>query len=71
VELNYQPSEQTWYFRQRDVFRVLRRIFAVALKKHLVTSNPCSTVEFPIRVKGCSGHTGFGTVGGLLEGQGS
>jgi integrase len=33
-------------------FRVLRRIFAVALKKHLVTSNPCSTVEFPIRVKG-------------------
>lgn len=33
-------------------FRVLRRIFAVALKKRLVTSNPCSAVEFPVRVKG-------------------
>jgi integrase len=31
---------------------VLRRIFAVALKKRLVTINPCSAVEFPVRVKG-------------------
>ncbi len=33
-------------------FRVLRRIFAVAVKKRLVTINPCSAVEFPVRVKG-------------------
>jgi integrase len=33
-------------------FRVLRRIFAVAVKQHLVTVNPCSAVEFPVRVKG-------------------
>jgi integrase len=33
-------------------FRVLRRIFAVAVKKRLVTVNPCSAVEFPVRVKG-------------------
>jgi integrase len=33
-------------------FRVLRRIFAVAIKKRLVTLNPCSAVEFPARVKG-------------------
>jgi hypothetical protein len=31
---------------------VLRRIFAVAVKKRLVTINPCSAVEFPVRVKG-------------------
>jgi hypothetical protein len=33
-------------------FRVLRRIFAVAVKKRLVTVNPCGAVEFPVRVKG-------------------
>ena len=33
-------------------FRVLRRIFAVAVKKRLVSTNPCSAVEFPVRVKG-------------------
>ncbi|HEY2013350.1 MAG TPA: hypothetical protein VGH38_07600 [Bryobacteraceae bacterium] len=31
---------------------MLRRIFAVAGKKRLVTINPCSAVEFPVRVKG-------------------
>ena len=31
---------------------MLRRIFAVAVRKHLVTVNPCSAVEFPVRVKG-------------------
>jgi len=33
-------------------FRVLRRIFSVALKKKLCPANPCSAVEFPVRVKG-------------------
>ena len=33
-------------------FRVLRRIFSVAVKKRLVMVNPCSAVEFPVRVKG-------------------
>ena len=31
---------------------MLRRIFAVAVRKRLVTINPCSAVEFPVRVKG-------------------
>jgi len=30
----------------------LRRIFSVAVKKKLVPSNPCTSVEFPIAVKG-------------------
>src|ERR1041384_1539460 len=33
-------------------FRVLRRTFAVAVRKHLVTINPCSGVELSVRVKG-------------------
>jgi integrase len=33
-------------------FRVLRRIFSVALKKSLCPANPCASVEFPVRVKG-------------------
>jgi integrase len=33
-------------------FRVLRRIFSVAVKKKLCAANPCSGVEFPVRVKG-------------------
>ncbi len=33
-------------------FRVLRRIFSVAVKKKLVPSNPCASVEFPVAVKG-------------------
>lgn len=33
-------------------FRVLRRIFSVAVKKKLVLSNPCSAVEFPVLTKG-------------------
>jgi hypothetical protein len=33
-------------------FRVLRRIFSVAVKKKLVRSNPCSAVEFPVMTKG-------------------
>jgi integrase len=33
-------------------FRVLRRIFSVAVKKKLCPVNPCSAVEFPVRVKG-------------------
>lgn len=32
-------------------FRVLRRIFSVAVKKKLVSSNPCTSVEFPVAVK--------------------
>jgi integrase len=33
-------------------FRVLRRIFNVAVKKKLCPSNPCSAVEFPTSVRG-------------------
>ncbi len=33
-------------------FRVLRRIFSVAVKKKLVPINPCAAVEFPVTVKG-------------------
>jgi integrase len=33
-------------------FRVLRRIFSVAVKKKMVPSNPCTSVEFPVAVKG-------------------
>ena len=32
-------------------FRVLRRIFSVAVKKKFVASNPCDAVEFPVRVR--------------------
>ena len=31
--------------------RVLRRMLNVAVRKNLLTSNPCSTVEFPVAVK--------------------
>jgi integrase len=33
-------------------FRVLRRIFSVAVRKKLCPTNPCSEVEFPVRLKG-------------------
>jgi len=33
-------------------FRILRRIFSVAVKKKLVQGNPCAAVEFPVMVKG-------------------
>ena len=33
-------------------FRVLRRVFSVAVRKKLCPANPCSAVEFPVRVKG-------------------
>jgi len=33
-------------------FRVLRRIFSVAVKKKLCPANPCAAVEFPVRLKG-------------------
>ena len=33
-------------------FRVLRRIFSVAVKKKLCPANPCSGVEFPTSLKG-------------------
>jgi len=33
-------------------FRVLRRVFSVAVKKKLCPVNPCAAVEFPVRVKG-------------------
>jgi integrase len=33
-------------------FRVLRRIFSVAVRKKLVPTNPCAAVEFPVMVKG-------------------
>ena len=33
-------------------FRVLRRMFNVAVKKKLAPANPCSGVEFPVMVKG-------------------
>src|SRR5207245_632234 len=32
--------------------RVLRRMLNVAVRKKLLTSNPCSTVEFPVALKG-------------------
>ncbi|MGD0667038.1 MAG: tyrosine-type recombinase/integrase [Bryobacteraceae bacterium] len=33
-------------------FRVLRRIFSVAVKKKLCPANPCTAAEFPVRLKG-------------------
>ena len=33
-------------------FRVLRRMLNVAVRKKLLTANPCGGVEFPVRVKG-------------------
>jgi site-specific recombinase XerD len=33
-------------------FRVLRRIFSVAVKKKFVQTNPCAAVEFPVITKG-------------------
>jgi integrase len=33
-------------------FRVLRRMLNVAVRKKLLVANPCSGVEFPMRVKG-------------------
>jgi len=33
-------------------FRVLRRMLNVAVRKRLLPANPCSGVEFPVRVKG-------------------
>src|SRR6202161_4417464 len=33
-------------------FRVLRRMLNVAVRKKLLIANPCSGVEFPVRVKG-------------------
>jgi len=33
-------------------FRVLRRVLNVAVRKRLLPANPCSGVEFPVRVKG-------------------
>ena len=33
-------------------FRVLRRIFSVAVKKKLCPANPCAGVEFPVILKG-------------------
>jgi len=33
-------------------FRVPRRVFSVAVKKKLCPVNPCTAVEFPVRVKG-------------------
>ena len=33
-------------------FRVLRRIFSVAVKKKFVPTNPCAAVEFPVLTKG-------------------
>jgi integrase len=33
-------------------FRVLRRVFSVAVRKKLVPANPCAGVEFPVRIKG-------------------
>ncbi len=33
-------------------FRVLRRILNVAVKKRLLTANPCFAVEFPVAVRG-------------------
>lgn len=33
-------------------FRVLRRMLNIAVRKKLLVANPCSGVEFPVRVKG-------------------
>ena len=33
-------------------FRVLRRILNVAVRKKMLVANPCSGVEFPVRVRG-------------------
>jgi len=38
--------------RVHQEFRVLRRIFSVALKKKLCPANPCASVEFPTSLKG-------------------
>lgn len=47
VELGYLQATSV-----HQEFRVLRRIFSVAVKKKLVPSNPCTSVEFPVAVKG-------------------
>jgi hypothetical protein len=36
----------------RQEFRVLRRTLNVAVRKKLLTANPCSGAEFPVAVKG-------------------
>ena len=33
-------------------FRVLRRVFSVAVRKKLCPVNPCSAVEFPVKIRG-------------------
>jgi hypothetical protein len=33
-------------------FRILQRMFNVAVRKKFLAANPCSGVEFPVRVKG-------------------
>ena len=38
--------------RVHQEFRVLRRIFSVAVKKKLCPANPCAAVEFPTSLKG-------------------
>jgi integrase len=47
VEL--QPLQPTTAHQE---FRVLRRIFSVAVKKKLCAANPCAGVEFRVRLKG-------------------
>ena len=37
--------------------RVLRRMLNVAVRKRLFPANPCWGVEFPVKVKDCSGRT--------------
>jgi hypothetical protein len=37
-------------------FRILRRIFSVAVRKKLCLANPCAGVEFPVILKGSSGR---------------
>lgn len=37
-------------------YRILERMLNVAVRKKLIPANPCGGVEFPVRLKDCSGH---------------
>jgi hypothetical protein len=46
---------------------VLRRIFSVAVKKKLCPINPCSAVEFPVRVQRSVPAPLFDVVGAVQD----
>src|SRR5580693_8238310 len=52
VKLGYNPLGAIKTTTIHQEFRVLRRMLNVAVRKKLLVANPCSGVEFPVRVKG-------------------